>query len=213
MLFNFTTINLNQTIHQTLRSGGFLLLLVIFVPLSSLAQKDKTEDEMTRDENGKYIYYEIVEKGITSTDSLNERAKVFLKAKKLKAISTESSQLSANGKLVINKTAFMLAHPSGEVLYNFVFEAKEGKYRFWLTDFVFVPYARDRYGNFVPAGVKGTALESNPGKLNAGEWASYISAANKQSAAFATEFKAYLAANPKVKTVVKPKNAVSTKSW
>ena len=213
MLFKFTTINLNQAIHQTLRSGGFLLLVVITLPLSSLAQKDKTEDEMARDENGKYIYYEIVDKGITTIDSLTARAKVFLKVKKLKEISEENGQLNANGKLIISKTAFMLAHPSGEVLYHFVFEVKEGKYRFWLTDFVFVPYSRDRYGNFVPTGVKGTALESNPGKLNAGEWTSYISAANKQAAAFVTEFKAFLATKPGVKAEVKPKKAVSTKNW
>lgn len=213
MLSKLTTINLNQTIHQTFRSGGFLVLLVLFMPLFSLAQKDKTEDEMAKDERGKYIYYEVVDKGITAVDSLNERAKSFLKVKKLKGINQEQEQLNAQGKFIISKTAFVLAHPSGEVLYHFVFEVKEGKYRFWLTDFVFIPYSRDRYGNFVPSTVKGTALESDPGKLNAGEWASYVSSANKQAAVFAAEFKLYLAANPKAKAAVKPKKAVSTKSW
>ncbi|RZK84776.1 MAG: hypothetical protein EOO98_16520, partial [Pedobacter sp.] len=37
----------------------------------------------------------------------------------------------------------------------------------------FIPYQRDRYGNFVASTTVGIPLESNPGKLNAGEWAAY----------------------------------------
>jgi hypothetical protein len=119
----------------------------------------------------------------------------------------------AAGQFIIIKTALMLAHPSGELQYNFTFEMKEQKYRFWLSDFLFIPYKRDRYGNFVPSTPIGKALEDNPGKLNAGEWASYVDAARKQSAVFASQFKASLNTLRKGKTPAIKKKVISTKSW
>lgn len=156
---------------------------------------------MPKDERGKYIYYELVEKSPIPADSLNYRALQFLKHKKLTLVKQGAAVLGGSGKMVINKTAFVLTHPSGEVVYNFAFEIKEGKYRFWLTDFVFIPYKRDRYSNFVPSTLKGIPLENNPGKLNAGEWASYVDAVGNHASIFADEFKNYLAATQQKKSI------------
>ena len=195
-----------------MKSGGFLFLLFFLSSVSAFAQSSKVTEEMPRDERGKYIHYEIVEKNIPA-DSLKERALGFLTLKKLKSIQPAKEEIRATGKFIVTKTALMLGHPSGELLYNFTFEVKEGKYRFWLTDFLFIPYKRDRYGNFVASTPKGTPLENNPGKLNAGEWASYIDAADKQSNVLAAEFKDYLAAVQKIKTSNPKKKVISTKSW
>lgn len=222
MHFNLTKNTQQPTklnlIHRTLWSGGFLMFYTLFIPASCLAQTADKGIEMARDEQGKYIYYEVADKNSVPADSLYIRAAAFLKAKKLKKINKEktadeSQQLTAEGKFVISKTAFVLNRPSGEVSYNFVFETKEGKYRYWLTDFLFIPYIRDRYSNFVPATPIGTPLEKSPGKLNASEWASYINAANKQAIAFATEFKEYLATGRKNTALSVPKKSVSTKNW
>lgn len=205
--------NRYNQIHQTVRAGGFLFLFFITISTAAVAQAAKSDEDMARDERGKYIHYEVVEKATVVADSLKARALGFFKLKKLKGVQGNPDQLNATGKFIVNKTALMLTHPSGELLYNFTFEVKEGKYRFWLTDFLFVPYKRDRYGNFVPSTPKGTPLENSPGKLNAGEWSSYIEAADKQSNALAAEFKDYLAAVQKIKTPVAKKKAISTKSW
>lgn len=168
---------------------------------------------MARDENGKYIHYEVVEKSPVPADSLSYRAKAFLRTKKLNNIRQKDDQLLADGKTVINKTAFVLTHPSGEISYTFSFESKEGRYRFWLTNFLFIPYNRDRYGNFVATTAKGIPLENNPGKLNAAEWASYIEAAAKHADAVSAEFKRYLSATPKIRTSPEAPKTISTKNW
>lgn len=204
--------NSSNQIHQTSRSGGFLFLLFLLISFTAAAQTEKSE-EMPKDENGKFIHYEVVEKSAVTADSLKYRALAFLKKKKLTNIGQKEDQVLANGKTVINKTAFVLTHPSGEVRYDFTFELKEGKYRFWLTDFVFIPYKRDRYGNFVASTTIGTPLENDPGKLNAGEWASYIDTATKHANAIAAEFKDYLSARQKIKPVTEAKKTISTKSW
>lgn len=168
---------------------------------------------MPKDEHGRYIHYEVVEQTSVPGDSLQYRAKAFLEEKKLNNIHQEEGQLNAEGKILINKTAFVLTHPSGEILYHFSFESKQGRYRFWLTDFLFIPYNRDRYGNFVPSTSYGTPMESNPGKLNAAEWTSYIDAATQQATHFAGEFKRYLSTSQKMRIAPATQQTISTQTW
>lgn len=164
----------------------FSLLLLICV--TGFAQDNK----LPYDERGKLIYYEVVEKKEVSAAVLSERAAKFLKAAKGVKLNPEpgDSLLKAKGKMIINKTALVLSRPSGELLYNLSVDIKDGKYRFWLTDFNFIPYERDRYSNFVPATTIATPLENKPGKLNAGEWDTYVKAAATESKAFASKLKA-----------------------
>jgi hypothetical protein len=207
MLFKF---NYSNKIHQAFRSGGFLLFL--FLLPQALAAQTGT-NEMSKDENGKYIYYQIADKIIVPADSLHQRCLSFFKMRKFKNLAQKDDQLVAEGKMIINKTAFVLTHPSGEILFNFTFETKPGKYRFWLTDFLFIPYSRDRYGNFVATTAKGRPLENLPGKLNAAEWKSYIDAAYKQSDALGAEFKQFLSRNPSASPVTAKPKTISTTNW
>ena len=147
---------------------------------------------LSNDDRGKLIYYEVVTAKDVAKDSLAVRAAAFFKksAKSLKVKSTSTDSLiHASGKMTINKTALVLSRPSGEVLYNFYAETRDGKYRFWFTDFNFIPYQRDRYGNFVPSTTVGVPLENKPGKLNAAEWAGYIKATTKEANLLASRFK------------------------
>lgn len=147
---------------------------------------------LSNDDRGKLIYYEVVTANDIAKDSLAARTAEFLKksAKSLKVNSAATDSLiHASGKMIINKTALVLSRPSGEVLYNFYAEARDGKYRFWLTDFNFIPYQRDRYGNFVPSTTVGTPLEKKPGKLNGAEWAGYVKATTREANLFALRFK------------------------
>lgn len=147
----------------------------------------KTEEELPLDDRGKYIYYEVVSQKGKTVEELIQAAKAYFKNKI--NLSEKDSLYTGKGKLIINKTAFVLTRPSGEVRYQLYLDFKEGKYRFWLTDFSFIPYQRDRYGNFVPATSIGLPLEQKPGKLNAAEWASYRKATAKEAQEFAAHLK------------------------
>lgn len=206
-------LNNSYSIRQINRSGGFLFLMTVLFNLSSFAQTAPADQGMPFDERGKYIHYEVVEGKQIPADSLRSRAAAFLKMKQLSDVKTTAEQLSANGKFLISKTAFVLTRPSGEVFYSFAFEIKEGKYRFWLTDFQFTPYKRDRYANYVPSTAKRIPLENTPDKLNLPEWESYIKAAGVQSAVFAADFKEFLLAEKKIVIHPKVKTSVSTKNW
>lgn len=163
-------------------------MILLFFAVSSFAQ----EKPLSADDRAKLIYYEVVELPEVTKGALTTRIAAFLKANaksfKLKSAATDSLTRAA-GKLIINKTALVLSRPSGEVLYNFYAEAKDGKYRFWLTDFTFIPYQRDRYGNFTASTTVGTPLENKPGKLNAAEWAGYVKATTREVNAIAGRFR------------------------
>lgn len=180
------------------------LSVLLFFTTVGFAQ----DKPLSNDDRGKLIYYEVVELKDVPQDSLNMRAAAFFKksAKLLKVKSSSTdSVIQASGKMVINKSALVLSRPSGEVLYNFYVETKGGKYRFWLTDFGFIPYQRDRYSNFVPSTTVPVPLERKPGKLNATEWAGYVKATTQEANALAVRFKAFMKnktiAPPVVKTV------------
>ncbi|RZL41628.1 MAG: DUF4468 domain-containing protein, partial [Pedobacter sp.] len=122
------------------------------------------------------------------------------------------TSFAAAGKLIINKTLLVMSHPSGEVVYNFQAEVKNGKYRFWLTDFEFIPYQRDRYGNFVASTTVGIPLENNPGKLNAGEWKEYKAQTAKYAKDLGTKFKLYMSSKTPI-VLPTPEKKVVKKEW
>jgi hypothetical protein len=187
-------------------------LLILFSCF--LISKAQTENVLPVDERGKFIYYEVVNVE-TPVDSLKFRVLDYLKKQrkdlKYKKIQGDTAFM-ASGKLVINKTLLVMSHPSGEVLYNFQAEMKNGKYRFWLTDFEFIPYQRDRYGNFVPSTTVGIPLENNPGKLNAAEWKEYKAQTAKYAKDFAAKFKNHMSS--KAPIVIPPtEKKVVKKEW
>ena len=174
------------------------ICLLSFVNFA-LAQK-QTENILPVDERGKLIYLEVVSTK-APVDSLKIRVLNYLKKQnenlKFKSVKGDSIFI-ATGKLIINKTLLVMSHPSGEVLYNFQAEVKQGKYRFWLTDFSFIPYQRDRYGNFVTSTTVGVPLENNPSKLNAAEWEVYRLQTAKYANELAAKFKLYMTGKPLV---------------
>lgn len=187
-------------------------LLLLFLQLTCMAQ----EKPLVLDDQGKLLYYEVLKGQDSSADVLRQRAADFLKSHsktlKLNAKSTDSL-LQASGKFILQKTALVLSRPSGEVSYQFNVETRAGKYRFWLSDFSFVPYQRDRYGNFVPETAIGIPMERKSGKLNAAEWDGYLKALTKEVNVFAATFKEAMkqaVASPAVKQTVP---VISTTKW
>ncbi|MNK00778.1 hypothetical protein D3C87_185690 [compost metagenome] len=188
------------------------LAILLFFSAVGFAQ----DKPLSNDDRGKLIYYEVVTVKDAHKDSLSARAATFFKksSKSLKLKSRESdSVFQAEGKLIVNKTAMVLSRPSGEVLYNFYVEIRDGKYRFWLTDFNFIPYQRDRYGNFVSSTTVGVPLETKPGKLNAAEWAGYLKATTSAVNVFAGRFKAAMMNKAVALPVIKAEPVSPAKKW
>lgn len=189
---------------------GLLLVITLFSITLSAQQK-----QFAMADDGKFIYYKVVDSQKISKDVLLQRAKDFVATQKktLQSENQTDSSLTAKGKLVIDKTVLVVGHPSGEITYHLTFEARDAKYRFWLTDFKFIPYQRDRYGNFVAIANIGSPLEKKVDKLTAGEWKDIQAAAYLKVEKLAESLKKFLATDATVKKTSKPVETISTKKW
>jgi len=175
-----------------------------------------SQDTLSLNEHGRLILYEIVTADKISKEKLYERSDLFLhhykKFKVIKEGSTDSSLL-ARGKFVLTKNSFVLSHPSGEVLFKLSVEVKEGRYRFWLTDFSYIPYVRDRYGNFVPSTAKGAPLEQRPAGYSEANWNDNLMGTAKQARVLANDLKKALAEDVQQPAKKAAAVTVSTNNW
>src|ERR1700743_2377598 len=70
--------------------------------------------------------------------------------------------------------ASFVKHENGAMSYTLNIECKDGKYRYWLTDFVFTPYERNRYGVYVPVNGIEIPLETAESKVTQQELDGYF---------------------------------------
>ncbi len=191
----------------------YILFIVLATFSISLAAQQK---QFSKDDSGKFIYYQVVDSQAVAKDTLLQRAKTFVNVlykKTMKQESVSDSSISAKGTMVIDKTILVAGHPSGEVSYQFVCEVRNGKYRFWLTDLQFIPYQRDRYGNFVATTQIGAPLERTPGKLSAGAWKDILNSTYTKVEKFGAEFKKFMATSRVAVPAKKKPETISTKKW
>ncbi|WP_421938684.1 DUF4468 domain-containing protein [Pedobacter sp.] len=187
-------------------------LIILFVLLS--AKLWAQQKSFPLDDNGKYIYYKVVDSQSVNRDSLMLRARGFI-TKNKQYISTENASdtaITAKGKTIIDKTVLVASHPSGEVKYSFNFEVRPGKYRYWFSNFEFIPYQRDRYGNYVATKNIGTPLERSPSKLAAAEWKAILASAYTKIDKIAADFQKSLATERKPQAR-KKEEKISVKKW
>jgi hypothetical protein len=187
------------------------IILVLFCLVFQLRAQKKVE--LLKDETGKYTYYEVVASQVPS-DSLRLRMLDFIakKTKELKLQRQSEAGVVALGKMVIHKSLYVASHPTGEISYQFNFEQALNKYRFWLTDFQFIPYAKDRYGNFVPSTTIATSLEKEVGKSAKEQWEDYKQQVADYAGVFAEELKLRLASSGKAAPKIEEKKVIS-KTW
>lgn len=190
----------------------YILFIILAVFSFNLSAQQK---QFSKDDQGKFIYYKVVDSQQADKNTLVLRAKDFVGGRKkgLKLQSESDSALLAKGTLIIDKTILVVGHPSGEVNYNLTFEARNGKYRFWLTDLEYIPYQRDRYGNFVATTKIATPLEKSVDKLTAAQWRDIQAATYDKVDRLATDFKKFLATDKMAKVPAKTAEAISTKKW
>lgn len=189
--------------------------IILFFLVAFSIDLSAQQKQFAKDDNGKFIYYKVVDSQFLNKDTLLQRAKSFVKVaykKSMKAESITDTSILAKGTMIIDKTILVVGHPSGEVSYNFVFEVRKGKYRFWLTDLLFIPYQRDRYGNFVATTKIGVPLERTPGKLEAGAWKDIVNSTYTKIEKFGEDLKKYLATD-RVEKAKKRTETISTKKW
>ncbi len=155
------------------------IILAIVVVILKVTNVSAQTDSLVMDENNKYIYYQVVSQEGSSADTLHVRAMDFAKkafaANKLMFKSSEKGKVVAAGGVLVQKKSTMGRHEDARIDYTMIIEVKDNRYRYWFTDFVIVPYQRDRYANFVPVSGKNLPLEKGMSILSNKDFDGYTS--------------------------------------
>ncbi len=185
----------------------FLLLLLT---KSTIAQQDL----LSFDEHNKYIYYQVETMPGIPVDTLMQRGAKFLKGvyPKTTVKQDNAGKTEGTGKFLVYGGLSVLKHEKGEISYQVNIEYKDQKYRFWLTGFVFTPYQRDRYGNFVPQQGIDIPLEQAAAKLDKKDVDGYLDETGAFCKQFGERLKTYLSKLPEPKKV-EPTKKVVTDNW
>lgn len=110
---------------------------------------------LPQDESGHIVFHEVVEADSFTQEELLDNAQQFaqktLGKKKIKPVLTDTA-----GSIVVKDASFKVYEKmitkriDGIIHYTFKVEVKDGKYRYFFSDFTFQPYERNRYGKFEP---------------------------------------------------------------
>ncbi|MBS1525756.1 MAG: DUF4468 domain-containing protein [Bacteroidetes bacterium] len=133
-------------------------------------------DQLQLNEHNKYVFYQVVDLTDVSVDSLHNNSLLFVKAyyPKNKSVQSSDTSISLKSKFLLYSAISLARHESGEMAFSLHIECRNSKYRFWLTDFVFTPYERNRYAVFVPVPGKEIGLEKALAKIDKAELDGYF---------------------------------------
>jgi hypothetical protein len=192
-----------------------LIAVLIFSSFAkiTLAQKDL----LSFDEHNKFIYYQVVDAPGQSADSLHNTILHFLKISypllKLKTAAQSSTDIVGEGKFLSYSSILILKHENGEINYKLSFEFKDQRYRYWLTNFVYTPYKRDRYNNFVPQSGIDIPLETATAKLDKREVENHLNETGAFCKQFTDSLKLYFAKPVPVIKKEEPAKKIVTDKW
>ncbi len=184
--------------------------LFILLAKTSAAQQDL----LSFDEHNKYIYYQVESMPGIAADTLAQRGLKYVKTFYAKTTfkTDNSGGIKGEGKFLVYGGISVLKHEQGEIAYQVNIEFKDQKYRFWLTGFVFTPYQRDRYGNFVPQQGVDIPMEQATAKLDKKDVDGYLDETGAFCKQFGDHLKTYLSKLPEPKKADIVKKVV-TDNW
>lgn len=165
----------------------FLIFILLF--LGSAVVKAQNKTSLILDENGKYIYYEMVNQVGYTKEQFQTNALIFLKKEKLAIQSKSDTSFIASGKFIVRNSALKVKHPDGETSFDLTIEFKDNKYRYWLTNFNYSTYKFSRYGYYRPDNSLSKPLETMPSKIDESTWKGVISSIETSCKAFAERLK------------------------
>ena len=186
-------------------------MLVAGLAISGMVSAQKSL--LSVDENNKYIYYQVVDLPGRTADSLHNNVVLFMKEfyPKEKSLQITSSGASVKDKFLTYTS--LVKHENGEMAYALNIECKDGKYRYWITNFVFTPYEKNRYGMFVPVNGVTIPLEKASDKLAKKDVEGYFEQTEAFCKQLGDKLKKYMVEGKTQPKVDKPVKKIVTEKW
>jgi len=193
-----------------------LLILMLCFGFAKMAMAQK--DSLALDEHSKYIYYRVINQGKDDANVLLVRGLDFFSepynrdAFKITAKDANTHTFEVKSFFTVSKSSSLAKHDDGKITYTLTVETRDKKYRYWLGNFVFTPYYKDRYNNMVPQPGVEIPMEAISKKIEAREAAHYLDECAAFGKKLGAKLKQYMDAEPVVKKA-DGKKVIDTKKW
>lgn len=139
------------------------ILLFISLIWASVSVAQTTE-HLVINELNKYTYLQV--QTVKQSIDLPELAQYLKKnATGVKSAVPGNTGITGTGQILIYKKGLLTSQEQAAITYDLSIDVKDNKYRLLLTNMVYTPYQRNRYGVFAPADGAGTNLEKMKSKL------------------------------------------------
>jgi hypothetical protein len=189
-----------------------ILIMLVIVSKFSFAQKNL----LAFNDDQKYIYYQVDTIEGSNAAQMHPRGLESLKRSGQKILTAQSvpgSRIEGSGKVMMYYKTSLVAHETAEISYKLHMEFKDTRYRIWLTDFMYAPVQRNRYGIYAPLTGMTLPLERVAGKLSQKEVNSYLDQIGAYCQALSVKLKSDLTMAPaKPVDENKPKR-ISIEKW
>jgi hypothetical protein len=157
----------------------------------------------------------VVDKPSLSADTLYKRGWDFATAFNLStkpAKGKAESTLNTSVKFIVYSGVSIMRKEGGEVSYTINIQTKDQRYRYRISNFIFKPYQRDRFGNMAPIPGVEMQLEKMTAKYDKKETDNYLDQIANFCINTAAKIKQAMDKQPAVKKN-EPVKKVSTENW
>jgi len=191
-----------------------ILIALLFLLGARVAFAQK--DSLSFDGNNKYIYYRVVEQPGLTVDTFQNRMLYLLKTtfpeSKISS-KTRLGNIRGTGKFIVLSGISAVKHDDGEIQYTFYIQYREQRYRYWLTNFVFIPYKVDDFGNKQLQARLRVTLEHAAGKLHKKQFNRYLNETGGYCIRFGNEVGKYMAHLSRMHIRINRKKIIITNNW
>ena len=188
----------------------FSLVCLLCVQVAS-AQKDS----LAFDEGNNYIYYRVIDKPGLTADTLYKRGWDFATAFNPSARPAKGqaeNTLNTSGKFLVYTGVSLMKKEGGQINYTINIQTKDQRYRYRISNFVFIPYQRDRFGNMVPIPGIEVPLEKMAAKYGKKETDNYLDQIGSFCISTGVKLKTAIDKQPVAKKTESVKK-ISTENW
>jgi hypothetical protein len=137
-------------------------MIMLLMAKWSLGQKE----QLVLSEQNKYTYFQV--RPLKHAVEAADLAKYLKKeVSGIKVAKAEQNAVKGSGDILMYKKGLITSQEQAAINYTLSIDFKDSKYRILITDLVYVPYQRNRYGVFAPIDGAGVDLETKKAKLTA----------------------------------------------
>jgi hypothetical protein len=191
--------------------------LLLLLCLTGLCLSSRAQTNLVLNDENKLMYHKVTNLLTTDTTQQALNAAGFLKKQypelKISQANIKGGRVTGAGKMLVYRKGLLAGQEEGQFTYTLTLDFKPDRYRLIVTNLLYKPLKRTRYGTFSAAEGVETPAEKLEGKLSDNTYKNYTNQLYSYSAYLSQQLNDYLISPEGKKGTPATREKVSTKNW